>query len=75
MAFSLNGSAWGLQFHPEFDTETDQAYIRAEAEALRAEGQDPAALAASVPAATCAGGPVGTTILSRFAALARTRQQ
>ena len=70
MAFSLGGSAWGVQFHPEFDAEVGRAYIEAEAAVLAAENQDPVALLAS-----CVDGPVGSTILSRFAALVRARLQ
>lgn len=68
-AFVLDGTAWGVQFHPEFDAEIGRTYIRADAQVLAAGGQDPEALAAA-----CVDTPVGTTILARFTGLVHARQ-
>ena len=40
-AFAVGRSAWGLQFHPEFDADITRAYIEERREILRAEGLDP----------------------------------
>jgi len=69
LAFALDGSVWGVQFHPEFDAEIGRAYIRAEAETLAAGGQDPERLITA-----CVDAPAGTAILARFARLVQTRQ-
>ncbi len=37
---------YGVQFHPEFDADVMRGYVSARAEALAAEGRDPAALGA-----------------------------
>lgn len=37
-AFSLGGSAWGVQFHPEYDAEIMRSYIREQAGELESEG-------------------------------------
>lgn len=47
-AFRLGECAWGVQFHPEFSAGAARFYVRACAERLRAEGQDPDALEAGV---------------------------
>jgi GMP synthase (glutamine-hydrolysing) len=46
-AFSIGRRVWGVQFHPEFDRETMNAYLCESAEELRAEGQDPERLVQS----------------------------
>jgi len=61
------GSAWGVQFHPEFTDETMRAYVREEAAALRGEGRDPEAILAAVRPS-----PAGS-VLARFAQLATER--
>jgi GMP synthase (glutamine-hydrolysing) len=61
-AFRVGHRAWGVQFHPEFGPEVLAAYVRVRAEALRAEGLDPAAIAAGIAAT-----PVATALLRRFA--------
>lgn len=44
-AFAVEGArAWGVQFHPEYDAHIIRTYIRARAEAIRSEGDDPDAL-------------------------------
>jgi len=60
-SFRIGKSAWGVQFHPEFDSFAMKTYIRECAGLLSSEGQDPAALADEV-ADTAAGGK----ILRRF---------
>lgn len=40
-AFTIGTSAWGLQFHPEYDTDIVRGYIQESAEGLRQDGQDP----------------------------------
>ena len=61
-SFSL-GSAWGVQFHPEFDVRT---YIRECSDDLRADGFDPDELAAGVRET-----PECESLLSRFAGIVR----
>lgn len=64
-AFRWGGAAWGVQFHPEFSAAHMRGYIRARADALRAEGADPGALLTAVRPA-----PVARRVLRRFARLA-----
>ena len=60
--------AWGLQFHPEFDQDIMESYLRIDADLLRADGKDPEALLkCSEPT------PLGPVILRRFAAIAGLR--
>jgi GMP synthase (glutamine-hydrolysing) len=61
-AFVVGDSAWGVQFHPEFDAEIVIAYINSERQLLREEGQDPGQL---IKATTDT--PYGPQILQRFA--------
>ncbi len=63
-AFSVGQSAWGVQFHPEFDAGVVRAYIQYVSAPLRAEGQNPEALRAGA-----ADNPYGGEILRRFARL------
>jgi GMP synthase (glutamine-hydrolysing) len=64
-AFRVGPSAWGVQFHPEFDAAVVRNYIDYMRPLLAAEKQDPAALhAATVDT------PYGEAILKRFARLA-----
>jgi GMP synthase (glutamine-hydrolysing) len=60
-AFAIGDTAWGVQFHPEFDAEIVIAYIRRYRQALLAEGACPEQLIAS-----CVNTPCGTQILGRF---------
>jgi GMP synthase (glutamine-hydrolysing) len=60
-AFRVGEWAWGVQFHPEFDSDIVRAYIEEYRDVLIAEGQDPAELAANSVDAS-----VGTEILRRF---------
>src|SRR5690625_1443517 len=66
-AFRWRENAWGVQFHPEFSAAHMRGYLRARADVLRAEGQDPQALLRAVRPA-----PVARRVLRRFARLART---
>lgn len=62
-AFRL-GSAWGVQFHPEFDQPAMRRYLELLHDRLSAAGRDPQALLAGVrPTPEAAG------LLARFAAL------
>ena len=69
-AFRIDGQAWGLQFHPEFDRHIMSAYIRYHADDLRAEGFDPERLLVA-----CQETPIAREILRRFGALARGHTQ
>lgn len=62
------GSAWGVQFHPEFSEQAMRGYIDTLAEDLRAEGLDPEALRQEARAT-----PEATSLLARFAGMARHR--
>jgi len=61
-AFRVGRSAWGVQFHPEFDADTVKTYIEYCRKKLVAEGQDPDRLLQE--AADTSSGP---EILRRFA--------
>lgn len=65
-AFRHGDSAWGVQFHPEFSAGIMRGYIHARAEAIAAEGSNPARLAAGVSAA-----PVARAVMRRFVRFAR----
>jgi len=67
-AFRVGSSAWGVQFHPEFDADITRGYLRARSEAVRSEGLDVAGLIAGVGPA-----PHATAVLRRFARLLRGR--
>jgi GMP synthase (glutamine-hydrolysing) len=68
-AFVVGDSAWGLQFHPEFDAGTVRVYIDRFSEQLAAQGQDPGWVAES-----CVDTPTGPQILRRFAELVEGRK-
>ncbi len=63
-AFRLGDRTFGVQFHPEFDHEVIREYVRARADACRAEGLDPDALGAAVRPSSD-----GRALLRRFRAL------
>jgi GMP synthase (glutamine-hydrolysing) len=65
-AVRFGESAWGVQFHPEFDSEIVREYITAFEGVLRGEGQDVKALWNRAEET-----PHGGTILRRFARLTR----
>jgi GMP synthase (glutamine-hydrolysing) len=52
---------WGVQFHPEFDSEVIRAYIETRRELLLTENLDPDRLLAEVVET-----PAGPLILQRF---------
>lgn len=60
-ALRFGERAWGVQFHPEFDSVVMGEYIETRADLLAQEGRDPAALLAAVRAAEA-----GTLVLRRF---------
>lgn len=60
-AFRMGRHAWGVQFHPEFDTGIMTRYLEVQTPALRDEGQDPAALIQRVT-----GTDQATSLLRRF---------
>lgn len=64
-AFSL-GTAWGIQFHPEFDAAVVRGYIRECSEGLRADGSDPDQLLAGVRET-----PESESLLRRFAEIVK----
>ncbi|MCW8919521.1 MAG: glutamine amidotransferase [Gammaproteobacteria bacterium] len=67
-AFGYGESAWGLQFHPEFDPDIIAHFIDFYREQLRQEGQDAARLqAARAPS------PQSHALLARFATLIRSQ--
>jgi len=65
-AFVANGSAWGIQFHPEFTTPVICGYLDYHSDHLRARGGDPVALQRNIQET-----PFGRVILSNFSALAQ----
>lgn len=67
-AFSLGESAWGVQFHPEFDADIVRGYIDARRADIAGEGQDPELLHARARDTAD-----GTLLLRRFAQLVRQR--
>jgi GMP synthase (glutamine-hydrolysing) len=67
-AFRIGPSAWGVQFHPEFDAEITRGYLRARREVIRSEGLDVDRLIAGVGPA-----PHATAVLQRFARQLRGR--
>jgi len=64
-ALRVGDSAWGVQFHPEFNAAAARAYAQDEQELLRAEGQDPAWINAQIEETS-----YGRAILKRFAQIA-----
>jgi GMP synthase (glutamine-hydrolysing) len=62
-------TAWGVQFHPEFDADVMRGYIDMLAEGLRKEGADPAALRERVAATDTAAG-----LLGRFARIVEAHE-
>ena len=65
-AFSI-GSAWGVQFHPEFDADIVRSYIRSRSDAIEREGGDPVQLIAKAHDSD-----VGPRLLRRFAQIVRS---
>jgi GMP synthase (glutamine-hydrolysing) len=65
-AFVVGSSAWGVQFHPEFDVEITVEYINHFGQELRDEKQDPERLIQG-----CVDTPCGPEILERFVKIAQ----
>lgn len=66
-AFRIGRSAWGVQFHPEFDARVMRVYVQERQQELRNEGFDVDALLAGV-----AHTPAATQLLRDFALLVAT---
>jgi len=64
-AFRLGSCAWGVQFHPEYDSRIMRDYILAQAESLTDTGREPDALLSAVRET-----PEANSILQKFARLA-----
>ncbi len=66
--FAIGGSAWGVQFHPEFDADIVRGYIQGRRERLVEEGLDPEALQSAARDTDH-----GTGVLRRFGGIVRER--
>jgi len=64
-AFRLGTCAWGVQFHPEYDSRIMRDYIIAQADSLTDVGRKPAALLSAVRET-----PAANSTLKKFASLA-----
>lgn len=64
-AFRIGTSAWGVQFHPEFDETAALAYVDHYSDGLRSDGFDPAAVMRSIRQT-----PDAAKLLSRFGHIA-----
>ncbi len=64
-AFRVGQCAWGVQFHPEFDTDATRAYIEHLSGSLVQQGESVHALNAAVQPT-----PVAASLLARFANVA-----
>ncbi len=64
-AFRVGTQAWGIQFHPEFNSERMAAYVHRLAPQLRAAGQD----CGRIHGCLC-DTPIAASLLPRFASLA-----
>ena len=62
--FRIGKAAWGVQFHPEFDSAATSKYIRFMAEKVKQQGQDPEDLVNKVEAT-----PWSAALLKEFATL------
>lgn len=67
-AFAYGDSAWGVQFHPEFDGDVMRGYLEARTDLLREEGLDPESLLAAARHT-----PHGPAVLRRFGEIVRGR--
>ncbi len=66
-AFAIGRSAWGLQFHPEFDADIMQAYVSEFSQQLIAHGYDPKTIDQMITET-----PNSRQILNRFAQIAKS---
>ena len=64
-AFRLGPCAWGVQFHPEYDSRIMRDYIQAQANSLVDTGRNPESLLGAVRET-----PAANSILKKFADLA-----
>lgn len=64
-AFRLGKSAWGVQFHPEYNCDVERDYIEAQADSLADMGRDVAKLLANLRQT-----PDASSILQNFARIA-----
>ncbi|MCP4722852.1 MAG: hypothetical protein GY860_25645, partial [Desulfobacteraceae bacterium] len=64
-AFRIGTCAWGVQFHPEYDTAIEKAYIENLTQAIVDSGQDPSIILDRVEET-----PIAFKLLNRFGALA-----
>jgi GMP synthase (glutamine-hydrolysing) len=60
-AFAVGSSAWGVQFHPEFDGDVVRGYVRARSKVMQKEGLVPDRVLASA-----ADAPQGREVLRNF---------
>jgi GMP synthase (glutamine-hydrolysing) len=65
-AFRVGECAWGLQFHPEFDTDIMRSYVAAQVEELEKEGLNVPAIFAGIHET-----PEANSILRRFGDIVR----
>ena len=64
-AFRFGPCAWGVQFHPEYDSRIMRDYLLAQAEGLTGAGREPATLLSAIRET-----PEANSILQKFASLA-----
>ena len=69
-AFVIGRAAWGVQFHPEFDTDIMDTYMDEFADLVRSSGQDPDQLKQKTRET-----PHSCSLLKRFAEIVRKRGQ
>ncbi len=67
-AYAIGQSAWGLQFHPEFDADIMRAYVTEFSPQLRDVGYDPDTIQQQI-----AETPFSRQILNRFAQIAKSQ--
>lgn len=60
-AFVLGERTWGVQFHPEFDAEILNEYLKRDSQKLQAQGIDP-----ELVRRTSTDTPYGPQLLKRF---------
>jgi len=68
-AFAVGACAWGIQFHPEFDAHIMSTYIKAFADELRKQGQNPDDLLHKIEET-----PDSRQVLERFAKMVLERK-
>lgn len=67
-SFGIGGYAWGVQFHPEFNTDVVRKYVEHYRTTLQAQGQDPQRILDH-----CADTPESASLLSRFRDICQKR--